>query len=53
MRVTVKPTVISVLETVPKGLERGLEELVVGWLFGFYGLSTFMGYLKPNPFLCT
>ena len=21
-----------------------------GWLFGFYGISTFVGYLKPNPF---
>ena len=20
-------------------------------LFGFYGISTFVGYLKPNPFL--
>ena len=25
-------------------------ELLVGWL-GFYGLSTFVGYLTPNPFL--
>ena len=22
------------------------------WLFGFYGISTFVGYLIPNPFLC-
>ena len=22
------------------------------WLFGFYGISTFVGYLTPNPFLC-
>ena len=21
---------------------------LVGWLFGFYGVSTFVGYLKPN-----
>ena len=21
------------------------------WLLGFYGISTFVGYLKPNPFL--
>ena len=26
---------------------------LVGWLFGFYGISTFVGYLMPNPFLCT
>ena len=23
----------------------------VGWLFGFYGISTFVGYLMLNPFL--
>ena len=22
--------------------------LLVGWLFGFYGISTFVGYLTPN-----
>ena len=30
------------------------QELVgwlVGWVFGFYGISTFVGYLMPNPFL--
>ena len=25
---------------------------MVGWLFGFYGISTFVGYLTPNRFLC-
>ena len=25
---------------------------LVGWLFGFYGISTFVGYLTPKPFLC-
>ena len=25
---------------------------MIGWLFGFYGISTFVGYLMPNPFLC-
>ena len=24
---------------------------LVGRLFGFYGISTFVGYLTPNPFL--
>ena len=24
----------------------------VVWLLGFYGISTFEGYLKPNPFSC-
>ena len=23
------------------------------WFGGFYGISTFVGYLTPNPFLCT
>ena len=25
---------------------------LVGWFVGFYGISTFVGYLTPNPFLC-
>ena len=24
----------------------------IEWLVGFYGISTFVGYLTPNPFLC-
>ena len=24
---------------------------MIGWLFGFYGISTFVGYLTPNPVL--
>ena len=24
---------------------------LVGWLVGIYGISTFLGYLIPNPFL--
>ena len=28
------------------------DELLVGWFVGFYGISTFVGYLTPNPFLC-
>ena len=23
-----------------------------GWLFGFYGISTSIGYLMPNSFSC-
>ena len=22
------------------------------WFVRYYGISTFVGYLKPNPFLC-
>ena len=25
-----------------------LDDLLVGWLFRFYGISTFVGYLTPN-----
>ena len=25
---------------------------VLVWFVGFYGISTFVGYLTPNPFLC-
>ena len=25
---------------------------LVGWLVGVYGISTFVGYLTPNQFLC-
>ena len=25
--------------------------ILVGWLFGFYSISTLVGYLMPNPFL--
>ena len=28
------------------------KDMLVGWLVGFYGISTFAGYLTPNPFLC-
>ena len=32
--------------------ERHLRLSLVGWLVGFYGISSFVGYLMPNPFLC-
>ena len=25
---------------------------VLVWFVGFYGISTFVGYFTPNPFLC-
>ena len=31
--------------------ERKKKTLMV-WFVGFYGISTFVGYLTPNPFLC-
>ena len=27
------------------------SQKMVGWLFGFHGISIFVGYLTPNPFL--
>ena len=29
-----------------------LKILGLVWFGGFYGISTFVGYLTPNPFLC-
>ena len=29
-----------------------LPDVGVCWLVGFYGISTFGGYLTANPFLC-
>ena len=29
-----------------------LPREMVGWFIGFYGISTFVGYLMLNPFLC-
>ena len=29
-----------------------LTTTLVWWFVGFYGISTFVGYLTPNPFLC-
>ena len=31
-------------------IENELNDLI-GWLVGFYGILTFVGYLMPNPFL--
>ena len=28
------------------------KRVYVGWMFGFYGISTFESYLTPNPLLC-
>ena len=27
------------------------SKISYGWWFGFYGISTFIGYLMQNPFL--
>ena len=26
-------------------------KILIGWLFGVYGISAFVGYLMANPFL--
>ena len=31
-------------------IKKERECWLVGWLFGFYIISTFVGYLMPNPF---
>ena len=57
MKVTMIPIVTGALRTIPKGLMMRLKDLeitgwLVGWFVEFYGISTFVGYLTPNPFLC-
>ena len=52
MKGMVVPIVIGFSAQSPKELVREQEELVVGCLFVFYGISTFPGDLIPNPFLC-
>ena len=32
--------------------KKNLETEMVGWLVEFCGISTFVGYLTPYPFLC-
>ena len=29
-----------------------IDQHILSWLVGFHGISTFVGYLMPNPFLC-
>ena len=43
-------TFIHVKETI-YSMHLGL--VLFGWLVRFYGISTFVGYLTPNPFLCS
>ena len=62
---TVMQIVICALGTVTKILVLGLEDLEIKgraetiqtpallvWFVWFYGISTFVGYSTPNPFLC-
>ena len=35
-----------------KGKKKERRKRKKVWLVGFYGISTFVGYLTPNPFLC-
>ena len=43
----------ELLSLIPQN-KNHLLELVgfVCWFDGVYGISTFVGYLTPNPFLC-
>ena len=47
--------IVTVIEIIIIPLERSEEKLeggwLVGWLVGFYGISTFVGYLTPKSFL--
>ena len=63
MKVKMIPIEIGALGTITKGWVQGLDDLEVRgpvvtiddglvWFVWFYGISTFVGYLTPNPFLC-
>ena len=47
---------LFVFHKIEKGAIIGLVSLFkcIGlvWFGGFYGISNFVGYLTPNPFLC-
>ena len=60
---TIQTTVVEVSQNTEKspGHLRGIavtqtlvkdHRLMLVWFVGFYGISTFVGYLTPNPFLC-
>ena len=39
------------LDEIPQKNGRPGNSMMV-WFLGFYGISTFVGYLTPNTFLC-
>ena len=41
-------------DEIGKRIKYIVRPIYPGWLvgWGFYGISTFVGYLAPNPFLC-
>ena len=46
---------MNVLYFFSGGLTAGLRHhwsQILVWFVGFYGVSTFVGNLTPNPFLC-
>ena len=47
---TVK-VLIEEMESFCLGVNSEWMVVVVDWLFRFYGISIFIGYLMPNPFL--
>ena len=32
-------------------MNSSILQAIIGWFIWFYGISTFVGYLSPNPFL--
>ncbi len=47
---------LSLTGCLTEAIDTNLPILCIGgwmvWFVGFYGISTFVGYLMPNPFLC-
>ena len=46
-----KPTKNKTNKTKKKHRYHNFKTKLFGWLFGFYGISTFVGHLTQNPFL--
>ena len=47
-----KPGIIQLGKDAPNRavLDSACSSMICGWLVRFYGISTFVGYLMPNPF---
>ena len=43
---------VSILPPIFNSCSQFFLKPLIGWFVGFYGISTFVGYLTPNPFLC-
>ena len=43
---------VKILKNTCKTFDMKWDKERLVWFVGFYGISTFVGYSMPNPFLC-